>query len=100
MSAHRTPCDQWSVAAGRKSLRRCSLTTPGKVCSLAAAARVLIITAHLCIFVSSQVYSLSEGMLEKLDLDDDGKSATQKKKQQKLKFSQSTLSTVQYCKYL
>lgn len=55
-----------------ESRRRCSLTIPGKVWPLAAA-EVLVFTAHLCVSVPSQVRSLFEGMLEKLELDDDGK---------------------------
>lgn len=53
--------------------RRCSLTIPGKVWPLAAA-ELLVFTAHLCVCVPSQVRSSFEGMLEKLELDDDGKS--------------------------
>lgn len=54
---------------GGDSFRRCSLTIPGKVWSLAVARphRTLV---RLCPL--SQVYGLFEGMLEKLELDDGG----------------------------
>lgn len=69
MFAHRAPFDQWAVAAGGKSLhaadRSRSTTKFGSL--------LLIFTGTLVRFCRlSQVYGLFEGMLEKLELDDDG----------------------------
>lgn len=50
--------------------------SPAKFVSLAAVCccedLLRIFTANLCFFVPSQVYGLFEGMLEKLEVDDDG----------------------------
>lgn len=61
-------------AAGGKSLRAAARSRiPAKFG--VSAGFVLTFTAHLCLLCpQSQVYGLFEGMLEKLELDDDGKS--------------------------
>lgn len=69
MFAHRAPFDQWAVAAGGKSLHAAARSRS----TAKFGALPLLFTGTLVHFCRlSQVYGLFEGMLEKLELDDDG----------------------------
>lgn len=73
--AHRTPCDHSvAVAAREKSLLPAAHTFSSKVLESAEVrTRCASSLQTSAFFLASQVYGLFEGMLEKLELDDDGK---------------------------